>query len=53
MKIYSLIQQGLLVERFGANLRNLVAHGLIPHNGFYTHQASYLWCLILIIIYCD
>lgn len=39
--------QGLLVERFGSNLRNLMAHGLMPHNAFYNHDARYLWCLIL------
>lgn len=39
--------QGLLVERFGANLRNLMAHGLMSHHAFYSHQATYLWCLIL------
>jgi hypothetical protein len=39
--------QGLLVERFGANLRNLMAHGLMSHHAFYSHQTSYLWCLIL------
>jgi len=39
--------QGLLVERFGANLRNLMAHGLMSHHAFYSHQAAYLWCLIL------
>lgn len=39
--------QGLLVERFGANLRNLIAHGLMSHHVFYSHQATYLWCLML------
>ena len=39
--------QGLLVERFGANLRNLMAHGLMSHHAFYSHQAAYLWCLML------
>jgi len=39
--------QGLLVERFGANLRNLMAHGLMSRNAFYSHETSYLWCLIL------
>jgi len=39
--------QGLLVERFGSNLRNLMAHGLMSHNAFYSHNARYLWCLIL------
>ncbi len=39
--------QGLLVERFGANLRNLMAHGLMSHHEFYSHNGKYLWCLIL------
>lgn len=39
--------QGLLVERFGTNLRNLMAHGLMSHHAFYSHQAAYLWCLML------
>lgn len=39
--------QGLLVERFGANLRNLMAHGLMSHHEFYSHNGRYLWCLIL------
>jgi len=43
--IFSL--QGLLVERHGANLRNLVAHGLLHHGAFYTAQAVYLWWLVL------
>ena len=39
--------QGLLVERFGANLRNLMAHGLMSHHAFYSHQTTYLWWLML------
>lgn len=39
--------RGLLVERFGANLRNELAHGLISHNGFYSVPAYYLWWLSL------
>ncbi len=39
--------QGLLTERFGANLRNLMAHGLMSHNEFYSVQVAYLWWLIL------
>lgn len=39
--------QGLLVERFGSNLRNLMAHGLMSHHAFYAHDARYLWCMIL------
>jgi len=39
--------QSLLVERFGANLRNLMAHGLMSHHEFYSHNGRYLWCLML------
>lgn len=39
--------QGLLVERFGANLRNRMAHGLIPYNAFYSVEVCYLWWLVL------
>ncbi|SDO18227.1 protein of unknown function [Paenibacillus sp. yr247] len=39
--------QGLLVERFGSNLRNKVAHGLVSYGGLYSLQAEYLWWLIL------
>lgn len=39
--------QGLLVERFGNNLRNRMAHGLMSHDTFYSVQVLYLWGLIL------
>ena len=39
--------QGLLVERFGANLRNLMAHGLMSHHSFYSAEIPYLWCMVL------
>jgi Domain of unknown function (DUF4209) len=39
--------KGLLVHRFGSNLRNLMAHGLIDHNAFFSRQVSYLWWLTL------
>ncbi len=39
--------QGLLVERFGYNHRNLMAHGLISYNEFFSSHVIYLWCLIL------
>ncbi len=39
--------RGLLVERFGANLRNDMAHGLIDHNVFYSQSGCYLWWLTL------
>lgn len=42
--------QGLLVERFGQNLRNRLAHGLMHHAAFYSIEASYLWWLTLRII---
>jgi hypothetical protein len=39
--------QGLLVEHSGSNLRNLMAHGLINDNGFFSPLMSYLWWLTL------
>jgi hypothetical protein len=39
--------RGLLVERFGANLRNELAHGLMSTNAFYEVPGYYLWWLCL------
>jgi len=39
--------KGLLVHRFGTNLRNDMAHGLIGYNGFFTDGNAYLWWLVL------
>lgn len=39
--------RGLLVERFGSNLRNLLSHGLIDYDGFFSPRVSYLWWLTL------
>lgn len=39
--------QGLLVESAGANLRNLMAHGLMSYDSFYSMHVSYLWHLVL------
>lgn len=39
--------QGILVERFGANLRNRMAHGLMDHTAFFSIHASYMWGLTL------
>jgi hypothetical protein len=39
--------QGLLVERFGANLRNRMAHGLMDHTAFFSIHASYMWGMTL------
>jgi hypothetical protein len=39
--------QGILVERFGANLRNRMTHGLMPFAQFYSSEVEYFWWLIL------
>jgi hypothetical protein len=39
--------RGILVERFGDNMRNESAHGLMPEGAFYQHTAVYLWWLAL------
>ena len=39
--------RGLLVERFGTNLRNRLAHGLVDEREFESWQGPYLWWLAL------
>lgn len=39
--------RGLLVERYGANVRNRVAHGLISRDYFYSVEMPYFWWLTL------
>ena len=39
--------RGVLIERFGHNLRNEVAHGLLPEHAFYSDAAIYAWWLAL------
>jgi hypothetical protein len=39
--------QGLLVEKFGANLRHRMAHGLLDYSSFFNIHVSYLWALTL------
>ena len=39
--------QGLLVERFGVNLRNRMAHGLMGDDEFASPTGLYLWWLVL------
>ncbi len=39
--------QGLLVERFGVNLRNRMAHGLMGDDEFASPTVLYLWWLVL------
>ena len=41
--IYEL--RGLLVDRFGANFRNNLAHGLLYDSQFFSAQSIYLWYL--------
>jgi hypothetical protein len=37
--------RGILIERFGYNLRNDMAHGLMDEGGFYDVSSIYLWWL--------
>jgi hypothetical protein len=39
--------RGLLVERFGLNLRNAIAHGLLAESQMITPGAIYAWWLVL------
>lgn len=43
--------RGLLIERFGHNLRNRDAHGLMPEGAFYTEASPHLWWLLLRLCY--
>jgi Domain of unknown function (DUF4209) len=42
--------QSLLVARLGANVRHLVAHGLLSADAFGSETALYLWWLLLRLI---
>lgn len=39
--------RGILTEKFGHNLRNDFAHGLLPESGFYGEASEYLWWLAI------
>jgi len=39
--------QGTLISRFGSNFRNLMTHGLLEQQAFYTYPAIYIWWLLL------
>jgi hypothetical protein len=39
--------RGLLIERFGFNMRNLDSHGLMPEGPYYQEGSVYLWWLLL------
>ncbi|MGV3533323.1 MAG: DUF4209 domain-containing protein [Chthoniobacteraceae bacterium] len=39
--------RGILIERFGDNMRNESAHGLMPEGAFYQPPSVYLWWLVL------
>ena len=43
--------RGILIERFGCNLRNELAHGLMPEGAFYTIEAPYFWWLVIHLLY--
>ena len=39
--------RGIFVEKFGCNLRNRLAHGLMPESRFYSYDVIYAWFIIL------
>lgn len=39
--------RGILIERFGHNLRNESAHGLMPEGAFYGPASLFLWWLVI------
>ncbi len=39
--------RGILIEKFGCNLRNDLAHGLMSEREFYTAESVYLWWLVI------
>ena len=39
--------QGLLLERFGSNFRNRLAHGLVTDNQYMSPASAYAWGLVL------
>ena len=39
--------RGILIERFGGNMRNESAHGLMNEAAFYSAESVYLWWLVI------
>lgn len=39
--------RGILIERFGCNMRNEMAHGLMSEGAFYRVESVYLWWLVI------
>lgn len=39
--------RGILIERFGCNMRNEMAHGLMSEGAFYRAESVYLWWLVI------
>ena len=39
--------RGILIEKCGCNMRNELAHGLMPENAFYRLESVYLWWLVI------
>lgn len=42
--------QALLVDPLGANLRNRLAHGLLPDLAFGSAEAAYLWWVVIFLV---
>ena len=43
--------KGLLISRFGANLRNRVSHGLMHTGEYYSYDTVYFWWIYLRLAY--
>lgn len=39
--------RGILIERFGSNMRNELAHGLMHEGAFWSAESVYLWWLVI------
>ena len=44
--------RGILIERFGHNLRNEMAHGLMHEGAFYSEAGCYIWWLAIHLLWC-
>lgn len=42
--------RALLVDRFGPNIRNRMAHGLMEHHEFFSHEAVFAWWMVMRIL---
>jgi len=44
--------RGILIERFGHNLRNDLAHGLLDEGSLYGVASIYLWWITIRLCWC-